>query len=82
MNDDKCRVGLAVAIIALFFGVAVTPTIGISRYRNDTTPPVTTATLDPPEPIYEEWYGLSVKMTLNPTDNESGVNVTYYQINT
>jgi hypothetical protein len=47
---------------------------------DDTTPPVTTLTIDPPEPIYDGWYRF-VSVTLNATDNESGVNVTYYQVN-
>lgn len=49
--------------------------------RDDTTPPVTTLTIDPPEPTYEDWYGQEVQVTLNATDNESGVNTTYYQVN-
>jgi hypothetical protein len=49
--------------------------------RDDTTPPLTTLTIDPSEPTYEDWYGQEVQVTLNATDNESGVNITYYQVN-
>jgi hypothetical protein len=53
-----------------------------SRYNYDTTPPVTTAILDPPVPNGENgWYIHDVRVTLMATDDDSGVNVTYYQIN-
>ncbi|MFA5102979.1 MAG: hypothetical protein WC525_07475 [Candidatus Thermoplasmatota archaeon] len=49
---------------------------------NDTTPPVTTALLDPPDPTGDQgWYTVAVCVTLNATDDESGVNATYYQVN-
>ena len=49
---------------------------------HDSTPPVTNHTLDPPEPDGEnEWYVSNVAVTLNASDNISGVNVTYYRIN-
>ena len=53
----------------------------MSIHPDDTTPPITTITTDPPEPVYNGWYALPVSVTLNATDNESGVNATYYQIN-
>jgi hypothetical protein len=47
----------------------------------DTTPPVTFCTLDPPEPDGENgWYISRITITLNAIDENSGVNVTYYQI--
>jgi hypothetical protein len=93
----KITKGLVFAIIVLFVGIGIIPmvssspsseksgtSIKIGEYgsrNNDTTPPVTTATLDPPEPNENGWYRTMVWVTLNATDNESGVNVTYYQIN-
>jgi hypothetical protein len=68
-------------IIILCIGITISSAIGISYHRNDITPPVTTATLDPPEPNNNGWYNTFVQVTLNATDNESGVNATYYQIN-
>lgn len=48
--------------------------------RDDTTPPFTTLTIDPSEPVYDGWYKYAW-VTLHAIDNESGVNATYYQIN-
>ena len=45
----RIKNGLVVGVILLFIGVAVQPSIGLSN-NNDTTPPVTTHTLNPPEP--------------------------------
>jgi hypothetical protein len=52
-------------------------------YSNyDNIPPVTTHTLDPPEPDGEcGWYVSNVTVTLNATDDLSGVDVTYYRVN-
>ena len=64
---------LVVGIIFLFIGMSVTSTIGISN-NDDTTPPVTTCTLDPPEPNgNNSWYISDVNVTLNATDDISGV---------
>ncbi|HUS99977.1 MAG TPA: hypothetical protein VMY59_06645 [Candidatus Thermoplasmatota archaeon] len=74
----KC---LAVGIILLFVAIAVNPITGSSSNRDDTTTPVTTISLNPPEPNGENcWYVSIVTVTLNATDNESGVNITQYQI--
>lgn len=47
----------------------------------DTTPPVTTATLDPASPDGPAgWYISPVEVTLSATDDDSGVNYTQYRI--
>ena len=67
----KC---LAVGIILLFIAITVNPITGISNNRDDTTPPVTTISFDPPVPDGDNgWYVSNVTVTLNATDNESGV---------
>ena len=72
--------GLAVAII-LLLSLSVTPSIGMSN-NDDTTPPVTVHTLNPPEPDGNNgWYVSDVDITLTATDDMSGVNKTYYRIN-
>ncbi|MBN1859887.1 MAG: hypothetical protein JW840_00340 [Candidatus Thermoplasmatota archaeon] len=53
---------------------------GEKNSDNDTTPPVTTCILKPPHPGYNGWYGSKITVTLNATDDDSGINVTYYQI--
>ena len=66
-------------IIILLLGVSVTPSFGISN-NDDTTPPVTTHTLDPPEPDgLNGWYISDVNVTLSAIDI-SGINATYYRI--
>ena len=72
---------LVMCIVVLFIFIAVTPSIGISNYLYDITPPVTTISFDPPEPDgLNGWYVSSVTVTLNATDDDSGVNVTIYKI--
>jgi len=74
----KC---LAVGIILLFVLLAGTPIPGVSYSRDDTTPPVTTISFNPPVSDGENgWYVSPVTVTLNATDNESGVNITKYRI--
>ena len=52
-----------------------------SNGENDTTPPVTTCTLDPPEPDgLNGWYICDVTITLNATDDLSGVKKIIYII--
>jgi len=52
-----------------------------SNGENDTTPPVTTCTLDPPEPDgLNGWYVCDVYITLNATDDLSGVKKIIYII--
>jgi hypothetical protein len=72
---------IALGIVVLFIEIAITPSIGISNYLDDTTPPVTTISFNPPEPDGENgWYVSIVTVTLNATDDDSGVNVTYYRV--
>jgi cytochrome c len=73
---------LTMGIVVLFICISVTPSIGISNYLDDTIPPVTTISFNPPEPDGENgWYVSNVTVTLNATDDQSGVNITYYKIN-
>ena len=76
------RKGLVITVIVLFIGT-ITPIIsGTLVLDDDTTPPVTTNSFDPPTPNGENgWYVSNVTVTLNATDDESGVNVTYYRLN-
>jgi len=81
MKNNLVRKGLAVGIISLFIGTVSIPTFSGIFPHDDTTPPETTITFDPPEPNGDNgWYTCDVWVTLNATDNESGVNATYYQI--
>jgi len=49
MQKNIIGKGLVLAVITLFI-VVVYPTIAISNYLDDTTPPVTTISFNPPEP--------------------------------
>lgn len=80
MRNDNFKQGMVFGLVILCSGI-ISPTFIISHHRDDTTPPMTTASFDPPEPNINGWYNTFVQVTLNATDNESGVNVTYYQIN-
>ena len=63
-----------------FLGFCATPVLrGV--VLDDVTPPVTVASFDPAQPNEKGWYNTTVQVTLTATDNESGVNATYYQIN-
>ena len=71
---------LALGIVVLFITITITPAIGISGYLDDTTPPITTISFNPPNPDGENgWYVSNVTVTLNATD-DSGVNITKYRI--
>jgi hypothetical protein len=68
-----------IGIIVLLLVISITPTIGAFN-NNDTTPPVTTYTLDPPEPNgCNGWYVSVVNVTLNATDDISGVKEIHYK---
>ena len=72
---------LALGIVVLSMILTFTPSIGISNYLDDTTPPVTIISFDPLEPDgLNGWYVSSVTVTLNATDDDSGVNVTIYKL--
>ena len=72
---------LALGIVVLFTELAVIPSIGVSNYLEDNTPPVTTCTLDPPNPDgLNGWYVNDVNVTLNATDDLSGVKEIYYKV--
>ncbi|GAH12836.1 unnamed protein product, partial [marine sediment metagenome] len=47
-GNNLIKKGLVVAVILLFFSVGVVPSTGL--FNDDTTPPVTTISFDPPEP--------------------------------
>jgi len=80
MNQRIICKGLAVAVIILF-SISVTPSIGIP-FNDDTTPPVTTHTLAPPEPDgLNGWYVDDVTVSLKATDDISGVKEIRYMIN-
>lgn len=82
MGDRLVRKGLAIGIIVLFIIITVKPSIGNSNYLDDTNPPVTTISFDPPIPNGENgWYINNVTIELNATDDLSGVNITKYRIN-
>ncbi len=72
---------LVVGVIVLFLGVSVIPSTGNMVFNDDTTPPVTTCALDPPEPDGDNgWYVNDVNVTLNATDDMSGVKEIKYRV--
>ena len=76
----RIKNGLVVVVILLFIGIAIQPAIGLST-NDDTTPPVTTHTLDPSEPDGENgWYVNDINVTLNATDDMSGVKEIHYRV--
>ena len=83
MKNGLIRKGLVFTIIAMFIGVSALSCVS-SKGRftsDDTTPPVTTITFDPPVPNgLNGWYIIDVNVTLNATDDLSGVKTIYYQI--
>ena len=82
MRNDCYKKTLVLGIIVLFIGMSITPSTGNILFFDDTTPPVTTISFDPPEPDGENgWYVSDVTVTLNATDDLSGVNITYFRIN-
>ncbi|UCD14566.1 MAG: hypothetical protein JSW60_03870 [Thermoplasmatales archaeon] len=73
---------LVVVVILLLVGMSV-PSTGNMASFDDITPPITTCTLDPPEPDGDNgWYVSDVTVTLNATDDMSGVKEIKYKIGT
>ena len=97
MKNNIFGKGLILVIIVLFFGSSFMPIgssssienyvltkelISKSNSYNDTIPPVTTMEPYPPCPDGPNgWYVSDVTITLEATDDISGVNATYYRIN-
>ncbi|MCK5260691.1 MAG: hypothetical protein KAJ44_00750 [Thermoplasmatales archaeon] len=80
--NNLIKKGVVVAVILLFVSVSVIPSTGNRVFFDDITPPVTTCTLNPPEPNgNNSWYISDVEVTLNATDDMSGVNVTQFRVN-
>ena len=72
---------LAVGVIVLFLGLAFSPSTGIIVSNDDTTPPVTTHYVDPATPNGDNgWYVNDVEVTLDATDDMSGVKEIRYRI--
>lgn len=71
---------LCVFCVVCFLGFCVTPVFR-GAVLDDVTPPVTVASFDPAQPNENGWYNTTVQVTLTATDNEAGVNATYYQLN-
>jgi len=73
---------LVVCIIILFISMSIPPSSGNMMSTDDTTPPVTTHTLDPAKPDgLNGWYISNVTITLEAYDEMSGINTTYYSVN-
>jgi len=69
-------------LIGYFEGVTNPTAFAISYEYYDTTPPVTTHSLDPPEPDgCNGWYVSNVTVALTATDDMSGVKEIRYRIN-
>jgi hypothetical protein len=82
MVGNILRKGLVIGIIILFIGMSIIPSSGNIMTFDDTTPPVSTHTLDPSEPDgLKGWYVSDVNVTLNATDDMSGVKEILYEIN-
>jgi hypothetical protein len=72
---------LVIGIILLFIGLSISST-GDIIILDDTTPPVSTHILDPPEPDGKAgWYISNINVTLNATDDMSGVKEIRYTVN-
>jgi len=81
MRNDSHKKALVLGIIALFIIMSIAPSSGNMMSSDDTTPPVTTHTLDPPNPDgFNGWYVSNVNVTLNATDDMSGVKEIIYEV--
>ena len=76
------RTILVIGIIFLLVGISINPAVAVLNSNDDTTPPVTTISYNPEIPDGEnDWYVSDVTVNLEATDDMSGVNNTYYSIN-
>jgi hypothetical protein len=82
--------GLAAGIICVFVAMMILPSVAQKNMEpvlyfipfDDVIPPVTVLYFSPEAPDGDNgWYVSNVSVTLNATDDMSGVNVTYYRIN-
>ena len=81
MKNEVVSKTLSLVSIFLFISVIITPIITGSNFVDDTTPPITTHTLDPPTPDGDNgWYVSDVNVTLNATDDMSGVKEIKYKV--
>ena len=81
MKKEIVRKTLVLVSIFLFISVIINPIITGSNFVDDTTPPITTHSLDPATPDGENgWYVSDVNVTLNATDDMSGVKTIFYRI--
>ena len=72
---------LILGIIFLLVGISLNPTIAVFNSNDDNTPPVTTHSLNPATPDGGNgWYVSNVTVTLNATDDMSGVMKIQYRI--
>ena len=82
MRNDCYKKTLVFGIIVLFIGMSAIPSTGNIMVFDDNTPPVTTISFDPPEPDgCNGWYVSDVNVTLNATDDMSGVKEIHYRVN-
>jgi len=80
--NNLIKKGIVVAVILLFISVSVVPSTGNRVSFDDITPPVTTLILTPATPDGDNgWYVSYIEITLEATDDISGVNATYYRLN-
>jgi hypothetical protein len=80
LRKNNVRKYLTVGIILLFVGTIIVPSIpGHLIFYDDTVPPITTICFNGTIGN-NSWYISDVSVALIATDNESGVNATYYRM--
>ena len=79
MKNTLFKKGLVVGIIALFIGLVFIPSFNAISNFEDSTPPVTNISLNGTMSEFGIFTS-DVEVTLNATDDMSGVNVTYYRL--
>jgi|GEM_PF-4608438 len=68
------KISSVLIVVCFVFGGATIQVMSFGVPFDDVTPPVTTISFDPPTPTGGNgWYVSAVTVTLNATDNESGV---------